>query len=761
MEYGSSVVMGRRQLLGHVAGGAMLLGGASSILAGCGGAPTRSPTRPTIVFEPRNSSAASFSSMLGPMKEVLAGFEQQYKVNVNVVVSPGTSGNIAAMLAGSGADIISDLDYAPYVQEGNFLMDLTPLLARDKISTSIWSPAQIKLYQRPNGLFALPDYFGTMVYFINLSDFDNAGVTYPDSSWTSQDLVKLAGQLSTPASGTTPAHYGANIDWDWVDGEENQWAFLGFGGSIINADGTQSTLSQSGSVAAGNWVYEQLLWPGIAAPRVLTGTGYEAQQITSGVVSMSICGTWDLLPVISAVQSSFSWDFLPFPVLPSGRFTLGTNDFYGINAETKYPEQAWQLLRWLSAETTWQIAMMKLLLISPALNSLWETWLSLLVSVVPILKGKNLQWFADAAQQGYAIPRTYYAYEDTAALSILNTYLSELASQKLTNVSQAFALADQQINSFEEQAKSQAAAQEALASQLRSVAKSGGNFPAPSTTGQGVPYTNGSEYVQAQNGVYTLLGDGWDVYGTSDNCVFAGMPVTASVGEWSCRVTAITNLTCPHLSQWSKVGIMARGDLSDDAPLVMAEVTGQHGVQTNVRPVYGQGVKGNVAPDPSLPKASSTTQTSTAAVPPNKSGLVSGIDLTSSNAQAQANYLLKPLWIKLQRKGLIWTVYTSFDGTTWTVAGPTLTAEMGGCWIGIFASAHNGSFGDKGYIRGVVDKLSFTPTIFAQIGQKGIPPAAGPVPSNWATAVAPIAASTARSSGTSTSHASSKAKAGG
>ena len=743
MGLGSPVKVGRRQLLGRVAGGAVVIGGLP-VLAGCGGAPTKASTRPTLVFEPRNSSAASFSSMLGPMKEVLAGFEQQYKVNVNISVSPGSAGNIAAMIAGTGADVVSDLNYAPYV-EGNYLVDLTPLLARDKISTSIWSQAQMQVFQRSNGLFALPDYFGTMVYFVNLSDFDKAGLSYPDATWTEQDFVTLAGQLTTPATGGAATHYGANIDWDWADGEENQWAFRAFGGSIVSADGSQSTLSQTGSVAAGNWVYEKLLWPGVAAPRVLQGVGYEQQQLTGGHVSMSICGVWDLLPVISAVQNSYKWEFLPFPTLPNGRFTLGTNDFYAINAQTRYPEQSWQLLKWLSAETTWQTAMMKLLLISPALNSLWDTWLSLVVSVAPILKGKNLQWFADAAQKGYAIPRTYYAYEDTAALAILNNYFSQLASKKLNSVGAAFAAADQQINAFEQQAKTQVAAQAAITAQLRSVVKSGGNFPAPSTTGQGSPSTSGTAYVQSQNGVYTLLGDGWDVYQTSDNCVFAGIPVTASSGEWSCRVTAITNLTCPHLSQWSKVGIMARGDLSDDAPLVMAEVTGQHGAQTNVRPVYGQGVSGHVAPYPSVPQTTTGNQTTAGGPPPNKTGLVSGIYLTRSNAQPQANYLLKPLWIKLQRKGLTWTVYTSFDGKTWTVAGPTLTAEMGGCWVGIFSTAHNGSFGDRGYIRGVIDNLSFTPTVLAQIGKKGIPPTAGAVPSNWATATAPIAASSSSS----------------
>jgi hypothetical protein len=101
-----------------------------------------------------------------------------------------------------------------------------------------------------------------------------------------------------------------------------------------------------------------------------------------------------------------------------------------------------------------------------------------------------------------------------------------------------------------------------------------------------------------------------------------------------------------------------------------------------------------------------------------------------------ANYLLKPIWLKLERHGTMWHAFTSWDGVTWTPAGSPTPVEMTSAWIGVFACAHNGDFNGKGYIRATFDNLQgFTPLYVYQIGQSGVPPAAGPVPKNWATLV--------------------------
>lgn len=121
--------------------------------------------------------------------------------------------------------------------------------------------------------------------------------------------------------------------------------------------------------------------------------------------------------------------------------------------------------------------------------------------------------------------------------------------------------------------------------------------------------------------------------------------------------------------------------------------------------------------------------------PAGASGLVpNGVKtLTAPNTKPAVNYVLRPVWLKISRQGEMWTPWASMDGTTWTQLNPAAAVRMAGCWIGIFACAHNGSFADKGYVRATLDKLSFTPTHFMQIGHTGTPPTAGPVPANWAT----------------------------
>lgn len=247
----------------------------------------------------------------------------------------------------------------------------------------------------------------------------------------------------------------------------------------------------------------------------------------------------------------------------------------------------------------------------------------------------------------------------------------------------------------------------------------GSHYPAPKKSGQGAPYSKTPYIVtNAKTGVYTLLGDGWDVWLSSDNPTFAALPVTATEGTWECRLTSISNLTCPHLSQWSKFGIMARGDLSDDAPMCTLHVDGGHSIEWQYRGIAGITPGGQAGL--SLPP------------PGSKSG---NATLVQPIAKKFPNYLIKPVWLRLQRKGTTWTPWASWwDGKTWVQTGsPQVVAEMGGCWIGVIACAHNGSFNDTGYARATFDHLSFHPTELVQLGNQGIPPSAGPVPKNWAT----------------------------
>jgi hypothetical protein len=158
---------------------------------------------------------------------------------------------------------------------------------------------------------------------------------------------------------------------------------------------------------------------------------------------------------------------------------------------------------------------------------------------------------------------------------------------------------------------------------------------------------------------------------------------------------------------------MARGDLSDDAPMANLEVTGANGIAQQPRVVAG------ITP---------TNENGSGG----RTGLMAPPYVTVSLSRKVSNYLVQPIWLRLVRRGKNWIPYTSLDGVAWTQAGSPEVVDMLGAWVGIFASDQNSDFGNKGYIRAVFDHVSFTPTAFYQVGQSGVPPAAGPVPANWA-----------------------------
>ena len=236
---------------------------------------------------------------------------------------------------------------------------------------------------------------------------------------------------------------------------------------------------------------------------------------------------------------------------------------------------------------------------------------------------------------------------------------------------------------------------------------------APAVQGEGVAATRADSLVVrgVRPGTYTVLGDGTALGGTSDNGVYACAATASSVASFTCRLTGLANVNCPQLSPWCKAGLMIRGDLSDDAPMVLLGATGGNGMLLEQR----------VAP---LLDATSANGTG--------GGLLTAGQLTSNLKARAGNYLIRAVWLKLRRDGLTLTAYTSADGHTWVQAGPPVVVRAGAAWVGLVAGAHNGDFNGKGYIRAQFDNLSFTAAAVYQIGASGVPPAAGPVPSSWA-----------------------------
>ena len=441
---------GRRSRRALLRSGLAAAGGAlASALAGCAGrgaggarapaVPTPAQTVPTVVLAPWGwANNRVVQALIG---ETVAKFTAKHR-GLRVQVVPGNgccnpTADIASIVGGAEADVFTDNNFGAF-RGGDYLLPLDPYLKRDNLSTDLWSRQQVDSFRTPRGQFALPAYFNVQIYIVNLSLLDQSGLAYPAPDWTRAEFTQLAGALTNTRG--TVKRFGCGLDWGTGSAGQfsGEWVLRGFGGRLVSPGGERCLLGTPEAIAAGRWVYQEVLWPGLAG-------GSFANQTSALATVMCCC----MAGLITTIRNSFKWDFYPNPLGPAGPAAFGGTQFYAINARTRVPDLAWEVLKWLSAEPDYQRLMAQMNLASPGLNTLWPEWEQVVQSVAPPLRGKAVHWFADAARQGYAYPFPAFRYDNVQAQAVIGRYLSALGSRQAASVAGAFTQAAAQADALE------------------------------------------------------------------------------------------------------------------------------------------------------------------------------------------------------------------------------------------------------------------------------------------------------------------------
>ncbi len=698
--YGHRPGVPRRRAL--AAAGVTIL--APAALAACGPAaglarPTAAKPRTTLVWQPWRVGWAS--SWTGVFQQALAPFLKAHPgVDIVIDVGDGPVSNdaavLAAILAGAGPDVYSGFAPAKMI-EAKVNLDLAPYLRRFNVDTHTFDAGQFAKFTTNGGVYALPAELSTSAVVLNLSLLDQLGIPYPAGDWDYREAASLW-RRTTKASNTASGRRVGFTFWGqkaaWLPGD---FYWRGWGASVAQGGyTTKCALDSHEATAFAQWWYPLMhagvvSWLGAAPPW--------PQQVACG-----FAGSWSL--PMYAQQTSVKYDFWPQPRWPTGTTAYAGNDYYAVSRTTHQPELAASFAIWLATSKDWADSLTRMQLVLPPTRGSWEQWQAVVRAVAPPLAHKNLGAFTVAAMADRAFNHPAFAYLSDAAYGRIAPYTTRMAMRQIS-VPLGLQEATRAVDTFEIAAQSTTLQTARVQAELKRAAASTHAVtfqPAP-RAGLGVPASvppKGSITHHATQ--WTMIGDGGDVWATSDNCTYACIPWTSSDGSFVARVAAIRNVDCPHLSQWSKVGLMARGDLSDDAAMVLVCASGDHGVFVDSRQVPGTSAsqQGPLSPAP-------------------KTGLIGAQYLTKPNTAKHHNYLLRPVWLRLVRAADSWQPASSFDGKTWTKAGAALRPGMAGCWVGIFCASHNSSFGGKGRIAATFDRLSFTPSTQVQLGTPGKP----------------------------------------
>jgi ABC-type glycerol-3-phosphate transport system substrate-binding protein len=326
-------------------------------------APAPPPAVVTLVYSNWHLAEPHWEKTI---KAAIPLFEQEYpniKVELQVVSYAEKEAKYATEIeAGTGPDLMHLAGYSirNFVESG-YLLDITPFIEKEPAGfLDQWYPHLVDLFKYQDKQYGLPSDYMSQILAYDKKLFTEAGLdpNKPPTTWDEfLDYAKKLtrdrdgdGQIDTWGFGTVGA-----VDPGW----ELRFSpvLLSHGAAYLTPDNKCSALnSPEAKEAFKFWVGlvtdAKVVPPGVTSQ----GAGAVRVQFANEQVAMEIASGWDE-PIIPTINADFNVQenlgAAPMPVKAGTTLAKTTTAWYSgwmINRNTKYPEQAWTLLKWLTSK---------------------------------------------------------------------------------------------------------------------------------------------------------------------------------------------------------------------------------------------------------------------------------------------------------------------------------------------------------------------------------------------------------------------------
>lgn len=254
---------------------------------------------------------------------------------------------ITQLSGNSGPDLfwISAQRAAQFSAQG-VMLDITDRLSASDhpaANTEDYFEASLQPFTYDGKIYGLPWLQQPVMMYVNKSLFDEAGIEYPDETWTWNEFLDAANKLTKDADGNTPNDAGFNpesiVQWGftlngWPPAQMFIWQN---GGEVIAEDFSESPIDDPKAVEALHFYADLVHSPVVPSQQLIRDRGFD-QMFRDGQVAMFMGGAADDLDrTVENVQAFM------VPAGPEGiRATFADVLGMGINAKTKHPDEAFQ-----------------------------------------------------------------------------------------------------------------------------------------------------------------------------------------------------------------------------------------------------------------------------------------------------------------------------------------------------------------------------------------------------------------------------------
>ena len=308
------------------------------------------------------------------------------------------------MRAGVAPDVFAACcSFFPILAQEGQTLDLRLYIEADLDQGTIqdWDPVQYRALQKRNGeQYGLPKYHGALALYYNKDLFDQYKVDYPNGSWDHEDYLEAMKRLTHDRDSDGRIDLWGSIfdlSWDRIQVHVNAW-----GGQFVDPDDpTRCRMGDTQAIDAMEWLRARI-WDDrvMAGPLDVQNIGPQ-QAFISEKVAMAEDGSWALKNILS--NAKFRIGVAPLPAGPARRVTLATTDGFGIYRGTRYPQAAWEMMKFLISKE-YGLAMAHANFLQPARASLVQDWVELVRQEFPEkTKDMDIAVFAEGHIQGYSV----------------------------------------------------------------------------------------------------------------------------------------------------------------------------------------------------------------------------------------------------------------------------------------------------------------------------------------------------------------------
>ena len=274
-------------------------------------------------------------------EQLAEAFRQHHpNISVNVEVIPKDFWQIVKtqIAGGDPPDLIwINVPNFPDLAINGALMPITDLVERDGVDLSPFPQALVDSYTLDGELYGISKDYDTVGLFYRVDLFDEAGLDYPDETWTWDDLKAAAAALTT------------DDVWGFAAGltiQEHETVLIRQnGGQVVSADGRQVLYGEPENCEAIQFLHS-FHTDGTAPDQLTQDATHHWGLFADGRVAMIYDGSWASR---SYLDNEHDIDVAP---LPRGkqRANVIHGLSWGILSDTDHPDEAWEFLKFLASE---------------------------------------------------------------------------------------------------------------------------------------------------------------------------------------------------------------------------------------------------------------------------------------------------------------------------------------------------------------------------------------------------------------------------